>query len=199
MGENFVYLLVFRVNCLRSIDRTTLNLSLLVCFSFVFLLVVFRGDELLTDSIADCGYPTVCGNYNEKFCFLIDGNERDVNCCVFAKEKPWFRFYKKKVSSRNSKAGLEFPVGYIARFLKAEKYVKRAGDKAPVFLVAVLEYLEAEVNFVTISFLISQVFEFYIFVIVCRYVLELAGNAARSNKKTRIIPRHIQLAECALE
>ncbi|KAG5597313.1 hypothetical protein H5410_038545, partial [Solanum commersonii] len=42
----------------------------------------WTGDELLTDSIADCGYPTVCGNYNEKFCFLIDGNERDMNCCV---------------------------------------------------------------------------------------------------------------------
>jgi len=25
-------------------------------------------------------------------------------------------------------------------------------------------------------------------------VLELAGNAARDNKKTRIVPRHIQLA-----
>ncbi|KAK8955077.1 Protein H2A.7 [Platanthera zijinensis] len=75
----------------------------------------------------------------------------------------------KKSTSRSSKAGLQFPVGRIARFLKNGKYAERVGAGAPVYLAAVLEYLAAE-------------------------VLELAGNAARDNKKTRIVPRHIQLA-----
>ncbi|CAN1319096.1 Probable histone H2A.3 [Linum perenne] len=81
---------------------------------------------------------------------------------------------KKKTSSRSSKAGLQFPVGRIARFLKAGKYAERLGGGAPVYLAAVLEYLAAEIRS-------SQ-------------ALELAGNAARDNKKTRIVPRHIQLA-----
>lgn len=75
----------------------------------------------------------------------------------------------KKAVSRSHKAGLQFPVGRIARFLKAGKYATRVGAGAPVYLAAVLEYLAAE-------------------------VLELAGNASRDNKKTRIVPRHIQLA-----
>ena len=75
----------------------------------------------------------------------------------------------KKATSRSSKAGLQFPVGRISRFLKAGKYAQRVGAGAPVYLAAVLEYLTAE-------------------------VLELAGNAARDNKKARIVPRHIQLA-----
>ncbi|KAF0910342.1 hypothetical protein E2562_001522 [Oryza meyeriana var. granulata] len=74
-----------------------------------------------------------------------------------------------KAVSRSSKAGLQFPVGRIARYLKAGKYAERVGAGAPVYLSAVLEYLAAE-------------------------VLELAGNAARDNKKNRIVPRHIQLA-----
>ena len=76
---------------------------------------------------------------------------------------------KGKSVSRSAKAGLQFPVGRVARFMKKAKVATRVGAGAPVYLAAVLEYLTAE-------------------------VLELAGNAARDNKKSRIIPRHIQLA-----
>ena len=75
----------------------------------------------------------------------------------------------KKSMTKSAKAGLQFPVGRISRFLKKGKYATRVGAGAPVYLCAILEYLTAE-------------------------ILELAGNAARDNKKSRIIPRHIQLA-----
>ena len=52
----------------------------------------------------------------------------------------------KKSTSRSSKAGLQFPVGRIARFLKTGKYAERVGGGAPVYLAAVLEYLAAEVS-----------------------------------------------------
>jgi histone H2A len=51
-----------------------------------------------------------------------------------------------KSISRSQKAGLQFPVGRIARFLKAGKYAERVGAGAPVYLAAVLEYLAAEVR-----------------------------------------------------
>ncbi|OMO67695.1 hypothetical protein CCACVL1_20374 [Corchorus capsularis] len=76
---------------------------------------------------------------------------------------------KKKPVSRSVKAGLQFPVGRIGRYLKKGRYALRVGSGAPVYMAAVLEYLAAE-------------------------VLELAGNAARDNKKNRIIPRHVLLA-----
>ena len=72
-------------------------------------------------------------------------------------------------ASSASKAGLQFPVGRVHRHIKLGRYASRIGAGAPVYLAAVLEYMAAE-------------------------VLELAGNAARDNKKTRIVPRHIQLA-----
>ncbi|EGA75873.1 Hta2p [Saccharomyces cerevisiae AWRI796] len=75
----------------------------------------------------------------------------------------------KASQSRSAKAGLTFPVGRVHRLLRRGNYAQRIGSGAPVYLTAVLEYLAAE-------------------------ILELAGNAARDNKKTRIIPRHLQLA-----
>lgn len=50
-----------------------------------------------------------------------------------------------KAVSRSVKAGLQFPVGRIARLLKEGKYAERIGAGAPVYLAAVLEYLAAEV------------------------------------------------------
>ena len=76
---------------------------------------------------------------------------------------------KGKSKTRLSRAGLQFSVGHIHRLLRKGNYVQRVGAGAPVSLAAVMEYLAAE-------------------------VLELAGNAARESKKSRIIPRHLQLA-----
>ena len=52
---------------------------------------------------------------------------------------------KSKATSRSAKAGLQFPVGRINRYLKQGKYATRVGAGAPVYLAAVLEYLNAEV------------------------------------------------------
>lgn len=76
---------------------------------------------------------------------------------------------RSKAKSRSSRAGLQFPVGRVHRILRKGNYAQRIGSGAPVYMAAILEYLSAE-------------------------ILELAGNAARDNKKTRIIPRHLQLA-----
>uniref|UniRef100_A0A453MVP1 Histone H2A n=1 Tax=Aegilops tauschii subsp. strangulata TaxID=200361 RepID=A0A453MVP1_AEGTS len=53
---------------------------------------------------------------------------------------------RKKSVTRSVKAGLQFPVGRIGRFLKKGRYAQRVGSGAPVYLAAVLEYLAAEVT-----------------------------------------------------
>lgn len=52
---------------------------------------------------------------------------------------------RKKSVTKSVKAGLQFPVGRLARFLKKGRYSQRTGTGAPVYLAAVLEYLAAEV------------------------------------------------------
>lgn len=61
-----------------------------------------------------------------------------------------------KSVSRSHKAGLQFPVGRIARFLKAGKYAERVGAGAPVYLSAVLEYLAAEVCFFDLGLILIR-------------------------------------------
>ncbi|XP_061391542.1 histone H2A-like [Musca vetustissima] len=73
---------------------------------------------------------------------------------------------KGKANSTSNRAGLQFPVGRIHRLLRKGNYAERVGAGAPVYLAAVMEYFAAD-------------------------ILELAGNAG---KKTRIIPRYLQLA-----
>lgn len=133
---------------------------------------------------------------------------------------------RKKAVSKSVKAGLQFPVGRIGRFLKKGRYAQRMGTGAPVYMAAVLEYLAAEVRlsdpmFLSFRFfwvlvlfcfrenvgkklknrsrfaLFSHFFKYIYIDFVVKYtlkVLELAGNAARDNKKNRINPRHVLLA-----
>mmetsp|Transcript_112488 Transcript_112488/g.318655 ORF Transcript_112488/g.318655 Transcript_112488/m.318655 type:complete len:230 (+) Transcript_112488:146-835(+) len=98
------------------------------------------------------------------------GKEKDKDKLKKGKKNPKWGKSDGKTLSRSARAGVQFPVGRVHRFLK--QYIThgmRVGGTAGVYVAAVMEYLSAE-------------------------VLELAGNVAKDLKTKRITPRHLQLA-----
>ena len=71
--------------------------------------------------------------------------------------------------NRSEMAGLQLSVSRAENGLRKHAGRLRVGSTAPVYLAAVLEYTAGE-------------------------ILELSGNSAKDNKKSRITPRHIYLA-----
>jgi len=76
---------------------------------------------------------------------------------------------KERPISTSTRAGLSLPVPRTKKHMVDQRLAGRISKTAPIYLTAVLEYLVAE-------------------------VLELAGNAAKDNKKKTINPRHVMLA-----
>ena len=74
-----------------------------------------------------------------------------------------------KSVSRSAKAGVNFPVGRLQRYIKQGLFARRVGGSAGVYMAAVLEYVVAE-------------------------IAEAASDVANEHKKKSITPRHIQLA-----
>ncbi|KAJ4451927.1 Core histone macro-H2A.1, partial [Periplaneta americana] len=83
---------------------------------------------------------------------------------------------RQKAMSKSQRANVTFPVGRMHRYLKMGTHRLRIGVGSPVYMAAVIEYLTG-LNYLELT-----------------EVLELAGNAARDNRKGRITPRHILLA-----
>ena len=85
------------------------------------------------------------------------------------KDNASVNWWKNKPRTGTSRTGLQFSVGRIYCHLRLGIYAKRIGTGALVLKASAIEYIVAK-------------------------ILELAGNAARDNKKKRVVSRHIQLA-----
>uniref|UniRef100_A0A8W4FFW1 Histone H2A n=1 Tax=Sus scrofa TaxID=9823 RepID=A0A8W4FFW1_PIG len=76
---------------------------------------------------------------------------------------------KKHALSCSSRAELQFPMSSLDCVLPEGQYAQRLSSYTPVFLAGVLEHLMA-------------------------HILELAAREARSSRKVRITPEHVQRA-----
>jgi histone H2A len=76
--------------------------------------------------------------------------------------------FKRPRQSKSKRAGLMFPVGRVAKYLRKGRYAKRITASAPVYLAAVLEF-------------------------VCSELMEEAGRMACKDNRVRISPRHLFL------
>ncbi|KAG6426863.1 hypothetical protein SASPL_111098 [Salvia splendens] len=71
--------------------------------------------------------------------------------------------------SKAKRSVLHFSISRVSRFLKKRNYSERVASRVPIFLAAVLQCMAAE-------------------------VLEISGKEAKNEGKSRIKPRHIELA-----
>jgi len=129
--------------------------------------VGLKGISMLDKGAKKVGLKAAVGDHLTKDKVLKD---KDKDKLKKGKNNPKWGKAEGGVLSRSQRAGVQFPVGRVHRFLK--KYIvrnMRVGGTAGVYVAAVMEYLSAE-------------------------VLELAGNVAKDLKTKRITPRHLQLA-----
>jgi histone H2A len=102
-------------------------------------------------------FPHDWADINAKMENVLTKFRTDANLSVAAKKK-----------QRHARCGLAFPLGRIARRMKACLH-KSISFPAVLFTAATMDY-------------------------VCKGILHVAGKCAQDNKKHRITPRHIRLA-----
>ncbi|NXT45344.1 H2AJ protein, partial [Pelecanoides urinatrix] len=73
-----------------------------------------------------------------------------------------------KTKTHSSQTKLQFPINQIHHLLHKNNYTKQINTKTPIYLTTILKYLTTK-------------------------ILKLTNNTTHNNKKTHIIPHHLQL------